>query len=48
MDLYTWKQQKVVFLRIINKIATLSISVVKGDEDSSFSVTGTVVVTSME
>jgi hypothetical protein len=37
-----------MFLRIINKIATLPISVVKGDEDSIFSVTGTVVVSSME
>jgi hypothetical protein len=37
-----------MFLRIINKIATLSISVVKGDEDSIFSVTGTVVVASLE
>jgi hypothetical protein len=37
-----------VFRRIINTIATLPISVVKGDEDSIFSVTGTVVVASME
>jgi hypothetical protein len=37
-----------MFLRIINKIANLPISVVKGDEDSVVSVTGTVVVTTME
>jgi hypothetical protein len=37
-----------MFLRIINKIATLPISAVKGDEDSVVSVTGTVVVASME
>jgi hypothetical protein len=37
-----------MFLRIINTIATLPISVVKGDEDFIFSVTGTVVVSSME
>jgi hypothetical protein len=37
-----------MFFRIINKIATLPISVVKGDEDSIFSMTGTVVVASME
>jgi hypothetical protein len=41
MDGYTSKLTKVMFLRIINKIATLPISVVKGDEDS-------VVSTSME
>jgi hypothetical protein len=41
-------QKKVVFLRIINKIATLPFSVVKGDEDFIFSVTETVVVASME
>ena len=43
-DLYTSKLKKVVFFRIINKIANLPISVVKGDEDSVVSV----VVTSME
>ena len=48
MDGYTSKLTKVMFLRIINKIATLPISVVKGDEDSVVSVTGTVVVASME
>jgi len=37
-----------VFLRIIYTIATLPISDVKGDEDSVVSVTGTVVVASME
>jgi hypothetical protein len=37
-----------MFLRIINKIATLPISVVKGDEDSVVSVTETVAVASME
>ena len=37
-----------MFLRIINKIATLPISVVKGDEDSNVSMAGTVIVTSME
>ena len=46
-DLYTSKLKKVVFLRIINKIATLPISIVKGDEDS-ISETGTVVVSSVE
>ena len=48
MDGYTSKLTKVMFLRIINKIATLPISVVEGDEDSVVSVTGTVVVTTME
>jgi hypothetical protein len=47
-DLYTSKLKKVVCLRIINKIATLPISIVKGDEDSIFSETGTVVVSSVE
>ena len=47
-DLYTSKPKKVVFLRIINKSATLPISIVKGDEDSIFSETGTVVVASVE
>jgi hypothetical protein len=37
-----------VFLRIIYTIATLPISVVKGDDDSIVSVTGTVVVASKE
>jgi hypothetical protein len=46
-DLYTSKLKKVVFLRFINKIATLPISIVKGDEDS-ISETGTVVVSSVE
>ena len=46
-DLYTSKQRKVVFLRIINTIATLPISIVKDDEDS-ISETGTVVVSSVE
>jgi hypothetical protein len=46
-DLYTSKLKKVVFLRIINKSATLPISIVKGDEDS-ISETGTVVVSSVE
>jgi hypothetical protein len=45
---YTAKLTKVMFLRITNKIATLPISVVKGDEESVVSVTGTVVVASME
>ena len=40
--------KKVVFLRIINKSATLPISIVKGDEDSIFSETGTVVIASVE
>ena len=44
MDGYTSKLKKVVFLRIINKIATLPISVVEGDKDSIVSV----VVASME
>jgi uncharacterized protein YfkK (UPF0435 family) len=35
MDGYTSKLTKVMFLRIINKIATLPISVVEGDEYSS-------------
>ena len=48
MDGYTSKLTKVIFLCIINKIATLPISVVEGGEDSVVSVTGTVVVTSME
>ena len=48
MDGYTSKLTKVIFLRIINKIVTLPISVVEGGEDSVVSVTGTVVVTSME
>ena len=47
MDGYTSKLTKVMFLRIINKIATLPISIVKGDEDS-ISETGTVVVSSVE
>jgi hypothetical protein len=38
MDGYTLKLTKVMFLRIINKIATLPISVVEGDEDSVVSV----------
>jgi hypothetical protein len=39
---------RVTNIRIINKIATLPISIVKGDEDSIFSETGTVVVSSVE
>ena len=38
MDGYTSKLTKVMFLRIINKIATLPISVVEGAEDSVVSV----------
>jgi hypothetical protein len=37
-----------MFLRIINEIATLPISVVKGDEDSVVSMAGTVVVSRIE
>jgi hypothetical protein len=37
-----------MFLRIINTIATLPNSATKADEDSIVSVTGTVVVATME
>jgi hypothetical protein len=37
MDGYASKLTKVMFLRIINKISPLPISVVKGDEDSNVS-----------
>jgi hypothetical protein len=48
MVVYTSKLKKVVFLRIINKIATLPIPIMKCAEDSVVSMAGTVVVTSME
>jgi hypothetical protein len=38
MDGYTSKLTKVMFLRIINKIPTLPISVVEGDENCVVSV----------